>query len=205
MNFRIANTFRDSPAKLTGNEQKTAKTTVFDLQMDPSHPGLKFHRLDKTKDPNFRSVRVSGDLRIIVHKTKADILICYIDHHDKAYAWAERRRLEKHPKIGADSAFSPTRRNSPWLWNTPRSSGRSSFTRPGSATSSRTTTAPPASPVPPGRARRSSPASPVPPGRAKRSSPSAGRSTAKSSTRERSEPNWHGRPAGASIRPPRPP
>jgi hypothetical protein len=24
-----------------------------------------------------------------------------MDHHDKAYAWAERRKLEVHPKTGA--------------------------------------------------------------------------------------------------------
>jgi len=101
MNFRIADTFRSSLAKLTANEQKAAKTTVFDLQVDPSQPSLKFHRLDKAKDPNFWSIRVSGDIRIIVHKTKADILVCYVDHHDKAYAWGEKRRLDKHPKTGA--------------------------------------------------------------------------------------------------------
>ncbi|MGH8572681.1 MAG: UvrD-helicase domain-containing protein, partial [Gammaproteobacteria bacterium] len=45
--------------------------------------------------------RVSADLRIIVHKTHASLLLCYVDHHDKAYAWAERRKLETHPKTGA--------------------------------------------------------------------------------------------------------
>jgi hypothetical protein len=28
-------------------------------------------------------------------------LLCYVDHHDKAYDWAERRKLETHPKTGA--------------------------------------------------------------------------------------------------------
>ena len=28
------------------------------------------------------------------------MLICYVDHHDKAYAWAERRRIEAHPRTG---------------------------------------------------------------------------------------------------------
>jgi superfamily I DNA/RNA helicase len=28
-------------------------------------------------------------------------LLCYVDHHDKAYQWAERRKLETHPKTGA--------------------------------------------------------------------------------------------------------
>ena len=36
MDFRIANTFTDSLAKLTGVEQKAAKTTAFDLQTESS-------------------------------------------------------------------------------------------------------------------------------------------------------------------------
>ena len=40
MQFRIADTFTDSLAKLTGDEQKAPKTTAFDLQIDPSAPGL---------------------------------------------------------------------------------------------------------------------------------------------------------------------
>lgn len=40
MNFRIADTFMDSLAKLTGDEQKTAKTTAFDLQLNPVSPGM---------------------------------------------------------------------------------------------------------------------------------------------------------------------
>jgi len=40
MNFRIADTFTASLAKLTGDEQKAVKTTAFDLQMDPASPGM---------------------------------------------------------------------------------------------------------------------------------------------------------------------
>jgi len=101
MQFRIADTFTDSLAKLTGEEQKAVKTTAFDLQLNPANPGMSFHRLDKAKDKNFWSVRVNSDLRIIVHKTKNSLLLCYVDHHDSAYAWASRRRLETHPKTGA--------------------------------------------------------------------------------------------------------
>lgn len=99
--FRIADTFTDSLARLTGDEQKAVKTTAFDLQMNPAHPGLQFHKLDKAKDKNFWSVRVSADIRLIVHKTQNSLLLCYVDHHDKAYDWAERRKLETHPKTGA--------------------------------------------------------------------------------------------------------
>ncbi|MFW6195473.1 MAG: UvrD-helicase domain-containing protein [Chloroflexota bacterium] len=101
MHFRIADTFTDSLSRLPGEEQKAAKTAAFDLQMNPAHPGLRFHRLDKAKDRNFWSVRVSGDVRLIVHRTDESLLLCYVGRHDDAYAWAERRKLETHPRTGA--------------------------------------------------------------------------------------------------------
>jgi mRNA-degrading endonuclease RelE of RelBE toxin-antitoxin system len=101
MQFLIADIFTDSLARLTGEEQKAVKTTAFDLQMNPENPGMKLHKLDKAKDKNFWSVRVSEDLRIIIHKTDRSLLLCYADHHDPAYRWAERRKLETHPKTGA--------------------------------------------------------------------------------------------------------
>jgi hypothetical protein len=101
MEFRIADTFTDSLARLTTDEQKAAKTTAFDLQMNPASPGLSFHKLDKAKDKNFWSVRVNSDIRLIVHRTAASMLLCYVGHHDQAYDWAERRKLEVHPKTGA--------------------------------------------------------------------------------------------------------
>lgn len=101
MNFRIADTFTASLCRLTADEQKATKTTAFDLQVDPASPGLSFHKLDKARDKSFWSVRVSRDIRIIVHRTAASLLLCYVDHHDRAYAWAKRRRLETHPTTGA--------------------------------------------------------------------------------------------------------
>ncbi|OIQ74542.1 putative ATP-dependent DNA helicase YjcD [mine drainage metagenome] len=101
MDFRIADTFTDSLARLTGDEQKLVKTTAFDLQMNLANPGLSLHKLDRAKDPRFWSVRVGSDVRLIVHKSASSLLLCYADHHDKAYAWAERRKLEVHPTTGA--------------------------------------------------------------------------------------------------------
>jgi superfamily I DNA/RNA helicase/mRNA-degrading endonuclease RelE of RelBE toxin-antitoxin system len=101
MEFRIADTFTDSLARLTGEEQKSVKTTAFDLQLNPANPGMSFHKLDKARDKNFWSVRVNNDIRLIVHRSEASLLLCYVSHHDKAYDWAERRKLETHPKTGA--------------------------------------------------------------------------------------------------------
>jgi hypothetical protein len=101
MEFRIADTFTDSLGRLTGDEQKAAKMAAFDLQLNPAHPGLSFHKLDKAKDKNFWSIRVTSDIRLIVHRNDTSLLLCFVGHHDDAYHWAERRRMETHPKTGA--------------------------------------------------------------------------------------------------------
>jgi hypothetical protein len=66
MTFLIADTFTDSLARLTGDEQKAVKTTAFDLQMNPSAPGLSFHKLDSTRNQrqlvtkDYSAPRVAG-------------------------------------------------------------------------------------------------------------------------------------------------
>ena len=101
MPFLIADSFASSLARLGADEQKAAKTAAFDLQLNPASPSHSFHRLDKSRDKNFWSVRVNADIRIIVHRTLGSLLLCYVDHHDRAYDWAERRKLETHPTTGA--------------------------------------------------------------------------------------------------------
>ena len=99
--FRIADTFATALARLDGTSQKAAKTAAFDLQMHPSSHGLRMHRIDASRDSNFWSVRANSDVRLIIHKTGASLLLAYVGHHDDAYAWAERRRIEAHPRTGA--------------------------------------------------------------------------------------------------------
>src|SRR6185369_3778355 len=101
MEFRIADTFTESLARLTGDEQKAVKTTAFEFQMNPVNPGMQLHKIDRARDKNFWSVRVTRDIRLIVHKTESSTLLCYVAHHDQAYEWAERRKLERHPTTGA--------------------------------------------------------------------------------------------------------
>lgn len=101
MTHRIADTFYDALSKLTAQEQKAVKTTVFDFQMDASLPGLSMHRVDRARDPNFWTARVNRDIRMVIHKRDQDTLLAWVGHHDDAYRWAETRRIESHPKTGA--------------------------------------------------------------------------------------------------------
>ena len=44
MDFRVADTFTDSLARLTGEEQKSTKTTAFDLLLNPVNHSLTISR-----------------------------------------------------------------------------------------------------------------------------------------------------------------
>lgn len=101
MTVLIASSFTKSLEKLTGQEQSQAKITAFDIQQNPDSPGLSLHRIDRCRDPGFWSARVNRDLRIVLHKRDGNTLLAYVGHHDDAYSWAERRRLDNHPKTGA--------------------------------------------------------------------------------------------------------
>ena len=65
MQFRIANTFTDSLARLSGQDQSVAKETAFDLQANPELGGHGIHSIQGARDRNFRSARVNQDIRII--------------------------------------------------------------------------------------------------------------------------------------------
>ena len=99
--FRIADTFTASLARLPNDQQRAAKTTAFDLQTNIAHPSLSLHRVTGARDPGFWSARVNLDLRIILHRSGENVVLCYVDSHDDAYRWAERRRLETHSTTGA--------------------------------------------------------------------------------------------------------
>ncbi len=101
MQFLLADAFQGSLDRLSGEEQRASKVAAFELQMNPASPGLQCHRLEKIKDKNFWSARASRDIRLIFHRVESSVMLCYVGHHDPAYEWASRRKIETHPVTGA--------------------------------------------------------------------------------------------------------
>ena len=101
MAFLLADSFQSSLEKLNEEEQKVAKLPAFELQISPANPCLQCHRLDNIKDKNFCSARASRDIRLIFHRVQSSVMLCYVGHHDPAYDWASRRKIETHPVTGA--------------------------------------------------------------------------------------------------------
>jgi superfamily I DNA/RNA helicase len=95
----IADTFMHGLAKLSTDEQTAVKAAVFDFQLRPEHPSFQYHRVHGSTDA--WSARVNRDIRMIVYQHDDTRVLSYVDHHDPAYTWARRRRLDVHETTGA--------------------------------------------------------------------------------------------------------
>lgn len=73
------------------------------FQSDPKSSGINYEKIQAARDPNLKSVRIDKDWRGIVFKPESgDVyVLLYVDHHDEAYRWAERRKLAINPVTGA--------------------------------------------------------------------------------------------------------
>ena len=101
MKFLIAVTFQKSLARLTAKYQAIVKQAAYDFQANPKNPGSSYERVRGAKDVNMWAFRVSADLRVIVHRTAETLVLCYVGHHDEAYAWAKPRCIKIHSVTGA--------------------------------------------------------------------------------------------------------
>ncbi len=82
------------------DERKAAHASVRRFSQNPANPGLSLERLRDVKDRNLWSMRVSRDVRIILHRREEAWLLLHVGHHDAAYRWAERVKVERHPTTG---------------------------------------------------------------------------------------------------------
>jgi superfamily I DNA/RNA helicase len=101
MTVVLAITFIPAIQRLAANEQVRAIDFLVKFQENPAHPGLSLERVTDARDPDIWSARITRDLRAIIHKTSDRYALLYAGHHDDAYTWAERRRVEVHPVTGA--------------------------------------------------------------------------------------------------------
>ena len=101
MQFIESITFKESLNKLQAGEQRAVNKAELKLFKNPTQSGLNLEKLHQAKQGNLYSARVSRDIRIIIHIENDNFVLCYVGHHDKAYEWANRRKIETHPTTGA--------------------------------------------------------------------------------------------------------
>ena len=90
-------------AKLPLSVHSKVMKWAIQFQSDPTSPGINYENIVAAKDPNLKSVRLDRDWRGIVFKpSSGDVyVLLYVDHHDEAYRWAEKRKLAINPVTGA--------------------------------------------------------------------------------------------------------
>jgi hypothetical protein len=92
--------FQKSLAWLTRQEQNLVHQTVMQFWINPDAPGHRLHPLDM-RDRRLHSISPNMDLRVIVFREGDRHVLMYVDHHDAAYRWPERRTVATHPVTGS--------------------------------------------------------------------------------------------------------
>lgn len=96
----LAQDFLPAVSRLQANEVAKVIQFVTHFQQNPAHPGISLERL-RSAGEDLWSGRISQDLRAILYKDGDTWAILHADHHDAAYAWAERKRVGPHSVTGA--------------------------------------------------------------------------------------------------------
>ncbi len=99
----ISADFLSAFSKIERNRQGKVLEFVNKFRTDPTRSGINYEKIKVAKDPNLRSVRIDEAYRGIVLKpdTGDVYVLLWVDHHDKAYKWAENKSCSVHPEIGS--------------------------------------------------------------------------------------------------------
>jgi len=86
-------------------KQIQAKTSAFiqKFKQTPTSSGLNYESIQQAADPNLKSLRIDQAYRAIVRKPDSGnaYLLLWVDKHDDAYAWAQRKICKVNPESGA--------------------------------------------------------------------------------------------------------
>lgn len=89
--------------------QIQGKVTEFinKFRNNPKSPGINFEKIRDAADNKIFSVRIDDTYRgIVVRQEKSGVyLLLWVDHHDKAYDWAKRKKCEINPLTGNVQVF----------------------------------------------------------------------------------------------------
>ncbi|MBP3752112.1 MAG: ATP-dependent helicase [Pyramidobacter sp.] len=96
----LSNGYLEALVALPKEAQGKALECVNKFRNDPQLPGLNLEHINTWFDPKIFSLRVNQNYRIILHKDGDYCTLLYVDKHDAAYSWAERRTAAVNEKTG---------------------------------------------------------------------------------------------------------
>jgi len=99
----VASDFLTAFFRIPRSQQAKVLDFVNKFRTDPSLPGINYEKIQGAKDSKLRSVRIDHAYRGIVLKPETCnvYVFLWVDHHDKAYEWAENKMYNIHPQTGS--------------------------------------------------------------------------------------------------------
>lgn len=132
MTIAISNDFLSAFSNVQKSQQRQVREFIEKFREHPDNPGSNYEVIQSAKDRHLYSIRVNQAYRAIVfHPPSSDVyILTWVDHHDEAYRWAERRQFAVHPSTGALQVYTAEATEAP-VSATPTLRGRAPEPGPG--------------------------------------------------------------------------
>ncbi|NLK72669.1 MAG: AAA family ATPase [Clostridiales bacterium] len=103
----ISSEFLDAFAALPRQIQGKVTEFINKFRNNPSSPGINYEKINNAKDKKICSVRIDDTYRgIVVRQEESGVyILLWVDHHDDAYAWAQRKKCIINPATGNVQVF----------------------------------------------------------------------------------------------------
>lgn len=104
----ISADFLSAFSKIPKAQQSKVMKFVETFKENPQSSAINYEKIHNVKDSKFRSVRIDQAYRgIIVKPDEGNVyVLLWVDHHDDAYAWAEKRTCKINPETGSLQIYS---------------------------------------------------------------------------------------------------
>ncbi len=99
----LSDDFLDALMGVPRAQRKKVQKFIRNFRRNPTSGGINYEKIESAADANMRSVRIDQTYRAIVlaPETGNVYVMLWVDHHDDAYDWAQRRRCVVHPETGS--------------------------------------------------------------------------------------------------------
>src|ERR1039457_6543128 len=103
MTIALSSDFLLAFSNIQKGHQKQVRDLIERFRERPDGPGLNSEPIQSAKGKYLYSVRINQAYRAVVfHPSNSQVyVLSWVDHHDEAYRWAERKQFVVHPATGA--------------------------------------------------------------------------------------------------------
>ncbi len=103
MTVAISNEFLLAFTNVQKSQQRQVREFIEKFREQPDAPGINYEPIKSAKGKDLYSVRVNQAYRAVVFRPASSsvYVLTWVDRHDEAYRWAERKKFVVNPATGA--------------------------------------------------------------------------------------------------------